>query len=143
VGRMARLLIAIKDPLGPRSENGASEFPLLIEDYVRVEIEGGILGGIFVIPRSALREGDRVWIMDENDRLLVRKVQIPWREEGTVWVSEGIRESERIVTSSITTPLPGMVLRVSTEGPQKPTDESVIQDLQQEAGMVTREERQP
>jgi len=112
-GRMARLLISIDDPLGLNSEEKG--LPLLINAYVRVEIEGRGVNDVFVIPRTAIREGDRIWIMDESNRLKVRPVNIIWRRVEDVLIKDGISAGERIITSGIPTPIPGMALRTQGE----------------------------
>ncbi len=112
-GKLAWLLVSIPDPLDQKSAN--PNLPLLVEAYVDVEIEGEYMDGVFVIPRAALREGNKVWVMDEKDQLDIRDVQIVWRGKETVWVKDGISDGEQIVTSSINTPLPGMTLRVSDQ----------------------------
>ncbi|NQT19795.1 MAG: efflux RND transporter periplasmic adaptor subunit [Planctomycetes bacterium] len=105
-GRMARLLVEIEDPLG------AGKAPLLLGAYVRVEIEGGRLDGVYELPRRTIREGGRVWVVNADDQLEVRQVKIAHGRTDTVIVSEGIAEGDNIITSPIATPMPGMRLRV-------------------------------
>jgi RND family efflux transporter MFP subunit len=121
-GRMARVLVAIEDPLNIRggtigTGNVAEEakLPLLVGAYVRVEIEGTELEDVFAVPRTALRDGDRVWIMDPRDRLVVRPVDVAWRRREKVLVRDGITEGERIVVGAISTPIPGMKLRLEDD----------------------------
>jgi len=114
-GRMARLLVAVDDPLGLNGEHN-SALPLLIDAYVRVEIDAGELEDVFVIPRTAIREGERVWIMDSEDRLAVRDVNIVWRRKDDVLVEDHIAPGERIVASRLPTPIPGMLLRINGMG---------------------------
>ncbi|MBN2430624.1 MAG: efflux RND transporter periplasmic adaptor subunit [Acidobacteria bacterium] len=113
-GRMARLLVRVKDPLSPDSRRS----PLLLGSYVRVEIAGRQLDHVFRIPRQAVHQGDTVYVMDEEDRLDIREVAIDWRTEEAVFVRSGLRPAERIVTSSIAKPAQGMALR--TNGPGQP-----------------------
>jgi len=58
-GRMARLLITVKDPLQLQS-NPEKRHPLILGSYVRVEINGVEVPGIAKIPRAAIREGKQV-----------------------------------------------------------------------------------
>ena len=112
VGRMARLLIRVDHPLRIGGENG---LPLLLDAYVRVEIEGRTLNEVVVLPRTALQEGDAVWIMDGDDRLARREVEIVWREAETVLVGKGLSAGDRVVVSHVPSPLSGMKLRVAEE----------------------------
>ncbi len=73
LGRMARVLVEIKDPLGlevsaktvvgegqPAAARG---LPLLIGAFVKVEIDGRELDGVVEVPREALRNGDTVYVV--------------------------------------------------------------------------------
>jgi RND family efflux transporter MFP subunit len=118
-GRMARILVAIDDPFSLESAVGGTDVltengkpPLLLGAYVRVEIEGTELEDVVAVPRTALRDGDRVWIMGQQERLVIRDIEVAWRLRDTVLVRNGIGEGERIVVGAISTPIPGMKLRV-------------------------------
>ncbi len=124
-GRMARLLIVIDDPLNNHERPGGSELPLLIGSYVTAEIHGRTIDRAIVIPRRALREvhdgGDGgaregLWIMDADDRLATREAEVVWRSEDTVIVADGLGDGERLITSTIATPIEGMKLTVSRAG---------------------------
>jgi RND family efflux transporter MFP subunit len=105
-GRLARVLIEVKDPLE------STHLPLLLHSYVNVEIDAKPFADSYLIPRKAIREGDRIWIADENDQLQFRKVSILWRKEAEVIVRDGIAENDAIITSLISSPVPGMKLRL-------------------------------
>ncbi|MBW2558871.1 MAG: efflux RND transporter periplasmic adaptor subunit [Deltaproteobacteria bacterium] len=119
-GRMARILIAVKDPLDLKSpENNRP--PLLIGEYVRVEIEGPELDGVVALPRSAMREGRSIWIADEDDTLDIRRMDILWRGEETVLIKNSLADGERIIVTDLSTPIQGMKVMVS-----KPADTSAV-----------------
>jgi RND family efflux transporter MFP subunit len=113
VGTMARVLVEVRDPLGLEAPDD-ERLPLLLGAYVHVAIEAPPLEAI-EIPRVALREGDQVYVMDEDDRLAIRGVTIGWRREHSVLVSSGLTSGERIITSSVPTPVEGLELRVEQE----------------------------
>lgn len=107
-GRMLRLLIEVKDPLG--LNEGRPTYPLLLGSFVRAEMEGVSVEGVFAVPRQALREGNRVWIRGEDGRLEIRGVEVLAGYPDEVLVREGLGDGEEIVTSLISAPLPGMRL---------------------------------
>ena len=72
-GRMARLLAEVADPLALQPET-AGQPKLLLGSYVRVEIEGELLPKAVAIERDLIRDGDQLWIMDDQDRLDIRTV---------------------------------------------------------------------
>ena len=121
-GRMARVMVSIDDPLGLNSKPMEGALALMLGAYVRVEIEGKELEDVFVLPRTAVHEGERVWIVDQEDRLEFRKVNIIWRTKEEIVVSNDLREGERVVTSGLASPVPGMKLRVRSEASSDESD---------------------
>jgi RND family efflux transporter MFP subunit len=112
-GRMARLLVGVDDPLGLRP--GASAPPrLLLDSYVRVTIEGKRLDRVAVLDRRHLHDGDRVWVMDNEDRLAIRPVVIAFRNRNQVLVSAGLDPGARLVISDLAAPVQGMRLRLAS-----------------------------
>jgi multidrug efflux pump subunit AcrA (membrane-fusion protein) len=114
VGRMARVLVEIDDPLGLNAKKNPATIPLMLGAYVRVEIEAGNAEEVFLLPRTALREGDQVWVAAEEDRLAVKPVEVLWRSKDTVLIRKGLSEGDRVVTNSIPLPIPNMKLRVES-----------------------------
>ena len=113
-GRMARLLISIKDPLGLH-ENGEKYPSLLIGEFVRVAIEGERLENVYRIPRSALRDNGFIWLAGEKNRLIIRPVTTLWRDVENVLVKDGINPGDRLVVSALSAPVEGMSLRTGRE----------------------------
>jgi RND family efflux transporter MFP subunit len=110
-GRMARLLAEVSDPLALQSTPG--EHPkLLLGSYVRVEIEGRLLPHVVVIERDLIHDGDQLWIMDDQDHLDIRSVEIAFRDQDHVLVTGGVHAGERLVTTNLPSPVQGMTLRL-------------------------------
>jgi len=111
-GRMARLLVSVKDPLVlDRPLDGVT--PLLIGEYVHVTIQGKQLSDVYRIPRSTLRDNNTVWLLDEEDRLRIQPVEAVWRDETSVLIGNHLSPGDRLVTSALATPADG--LRVQTK----------------------------
>lgn len=108
-GRMARLLISVKDPLN--LEGNPDLKPLLLGSYVSVMIDGGELADVFTIPRSAYRDNSTIWVLGADNKLEIRKVNPVWRDDATIVLEDGLAVGERLVTSSIAAPLQGMDLQ--------------------------------
>jgi RND family efflux transporter MFP subunit len=113
-GRMARLIVAVDNPLRLGNADAGDGLPLLLGSYVELDIEGRNLGNVIEVPRSALREGDRVFVMNAEDRLEIRSLEVLWRSSDSVLAQSGVRAGERLITSRIGTPTEGMPLRVAT-----------------------------
>jgi RND family efflux transporter MFP subunit len=109
-GRMARLLVEVRDPLDLQVKDGRRP-PLLIDEYVRVQIEGDFLEDVYRIPRYALRNDSQVWILDQEEKLAIRPVKTIWRDEEYVFVREGLHPDDLLIMSALATPVDGMQLR--------------------------------
>ena len=115
-GRMARILAAVKDPLGLK-DSGQTTRPLLIGEYVRVEIEGSPLSQVFRIPRVALRENDTIWIVGDDSTLNIRPVTTIWRDTQTVFLEQGLNPGDKLIVSDLAAPVEGM--KIQMEGAER------------------------
>ena len=118
-GRMARILVAVEDPLG-LSDPQADDPPLLIGEYVRVTIQGERLTGVYRIPRSALRDNSTLWLVGPDDTLQIQPVETVWRDNRIVLVNNHLQPGDRLVTSDLATPVAGMTVEVSAADPSRP-----------------------
>lgn len=112
-GRMAQVLVSIPDPLELNKPEG-ERHPLLLGEYIRVEIEGPMLENVIILPRSTIREGSRVWVKNDENRLEVRTVDIVLSRKDSVLVSRGIEDGDQVVMTQLPAAIPGLKL-VSAE----------------------------
>ncbi|MEQ9502910.1 MAG: efflux RND transporter periplasmic adaptor subunit [Deltaproteobacteria bacterium] len=111
-GRMARLLVEVKDPLGLETK-AEDNLPLLLGAYVRVDIEGRTLPRVAELPRRALRDGNAVWIAAPDDTLRIQDVHVSWRGRDVVFVDRGLNANDRVIASRLAMPIVGMAIRTS------------------------------
>ena len=76
--------------------------------FVEAEIEGLLVDGIVVMPRSALRNGNRVLIVDADNRLRFRDIDPLRLYQDDVLIRGGLALGERVCLSSLQTPMDGM-----------------------------------
>jgi RND family efflux transporter MFP subunit len=112
-GAMARLLLNIDNPLGERGN-----LPLLLGSFVDVAIAAQPIDDAIRLPRVALRNGRNVYVMNDQDLLEIRDVQIAWTEPDAVLITGGLEPDERVVISRIATPVPNMLLRTAEQTPE-------------------------
>jgi RND family efflux transporter MFP subunit len=105
-GRMAKILINVKDPLQRTKVDGG--LPLLLGSYVRVEIEAGTLRDVVSIDRTALRDNRRIWVVDSNGRLQIRDVNVRWRKDETIYIDPALKPGETMIVSELRVALPEM-----------------------------------
>jgi RND family efflux transporter MFP subunit len=104
--RMIEIIAEVKDPLGLDSD----KIPLMAGDYVSFEIMGSFMKNVFEIPREYIHD-ENIWIFN-NSKLEIRPVNIIWKDNKNVFVETGLKQGEKIVTSSITIPVNGMPLKI-------------------------------
>jgi len=109
-GRMARVLVAVADPLHLSAPLHESRV-LILGAYVRVEITGRRLEKVVRVSRTALRDGDSVWVMKPDHTLDIRQVRIKWSGNEYVCVGEGLRDGDLLITSDLGAPVQGVALR--------------------------------
>jgi RND family efflux transporter MFP subunit len=105
-GRMARVLVRVKDPLGLKEPG--EKVPLLLGSFVQVQIDAGSLEDVLVIPRAALREGNQIWVVDSSNELQIRPAEILWTRGDEVLIANVVKPGEQLVRSELKAPLPGM-----------------------------------
>ena len=117
-GRMTRLQITITDPLVPRETSGSASPIVLLGAYAEVLLPCRPVENALSVPRAAVREGDTLWIADDNDELQIRQVEILMRRPEDVLVVAGLEDGARVITSMVAVPLPGLKLSPRTRGAQ-------------------------
>lgn len=110
-GRLAQVLVEIPDPLALEpAHKGVPR--VLIGSYLKAEVVGRMLENVVALDRSLLREGDTVWVMNEQDELEVRPVEVAYAGRGEVLISNGLSSGDRVIITDIPTATDGMPLRV-------------------------------
>lgn len=105
--------------------------PLLLGSYVEAEIDAGMLNAVIRAPRRAVRDNDRVWVVDANDRLQVRDAEVIWASGQVVYLSDrNLRAGDRVIVSRVTGQVPGTVVRTR----EVDVDASLLDELTPLAG---------
>ncbi len=138
VGRMARVLVEIPEPLRTDDlsdatkgavRDGASaprspSLPLLLGAYVRVHVDAGNLDGVIEIPRTAVHEGDVVYVADTEGKLRLKRPSVVWRTEDTLLVRGALKSGDQVIISQVATALEGMDVRVVVGEPEARSEET-------------------
>lgn len=112
-GRMARLLIKVDNPLGI---NDTASLPLLLNSYVNIKIQGPRLDNVFAIPREVIHEGNLLWLMTKDAKLDIIPINILMNRDNDILVNQGIKSGALIITSNISIPVEGILLKNVTPG---------------------------
>ena len=113
LGAQARLIIEVEDPMG--LAGAERELPLFLNAFVDVEIEGTPFDSVVAIPRKAVRDGDKVWVLVDG-KLEIRDIDVAWRERDVVLAKGGIAVNDKIITSRLSAPVAGMTLKLAGAG---------------------------
>lgn len=111
--RMVHVVAVVRDPYG-RSED-PDRPPLAVGLFVQAEIAGLHVERIARLPRSVLRDDGRVPVLTPEGRLELREVEVLRTTRDDVLIRDGLRDGERVVLSSLTAPVEGMLLRTAEE----------------------------
>jgi len=99
--RMVNVIIRVDNPY-------ATYPPLAMGLYVKTAMEGRYHSKVSVIPTSALRDGDMVWVLDEEDRIRFKKVEPIKIYRDQALIGSGINEGDRVVISFLKVVTDGM-----------------------------------
>lgn len=110
--RTATLLLEVQNPLDP-PDGG---LPLLVGAFVDVTIDGRERDGALSVPRTAIYDGDTVWVVNSDERLEPRTVTTGWSLSTSVEVRSGLKAGDKVVTTPLSGPIAGTrVKQVSGE----------------------------
>lgn len=109
--RLARLLIKIPDPLN--LDNNTDAPVMIIGSFVEAELQGDTIRDVIRLNRNYLRNNNTVWVM-ENEQLSIKDVEVKLTDAHYAYISSGLENGAKVVTSNISTVTDGIPLR--TEG---------------------------
>lgn len=103
--RMINVVVRVEKPYATRP-------PLAVGLFVTVIIEGRALPHAAVIPRSGLRQGNVVWVVDKDNRLHFKKVELARFDGDNAILKTGLDADETVVISPLKAVTDGMKVRV-------------------------------
>lgn len=110
--RTLGVIIAVDDPYA--QARPGERPPLTRSMFVEVDLRGQPRPGSIVIPREALRRtpggAPVAWVLDGEDRLRSRPVDVAFRQDGLAVLRSGVAEGERVVLSDLIPAVEGMLI---------------------------------
>ena len=111
----------IDDPFGLESGNPE----LRIGQPVRAAVDGVVLDDVFVLPRSALRGVNRVYLIEQPDLTIERTDVTPvWSTSDALVVREGLKEGDWLATSRMLNAPNGAEVKIVEEAKAAETDDA-------------------
>ena len=106
--RTVGVIVTVDDPY--RQAQPGLRPPLVKGMFVEVELRGQPRPDSLVIPRAAFHE-NQVYLVDAQNRLEKRPVEIGIEQPGFVTIAAGLRAGERVVLSDLIPAIEGMLLK--------------------------------
>ncbi len=109
--RMVNVIAQIESPY-KRSGNRP---PLAIGLFVEAEILGNNVDDVYVVPRSALQANEQIYVLNDENRLQFRDVDILRRVDEDVYIKGGFTSGETICLSTVNNAVEGMLVEPVTK----------------------------
>ncbi|MBV1909082.1 MAG: efflux RND transporter periplasmic adaptor subunit [Kangiellaceae bacterium] len=108
----------VTDPYSVSSSANA-DTPLKMGTFVTAHILGKQEQSLVKIPRDAFKDLTSILVSDKLNQLYSRHLEIARSEADFVYVRSGLEDGDRVVMTSIQSPVQGMKLRISGEEVEK------------------------
>ena len=106
----SRVLFAVarvEDPYGLNKNGKDGSEPLRIGTFVNATIEGKAIADLVTLPRSVLRAGNNLWVVDANNRLRNREVSVLRVGGEIIYVESGLEEGDLVSLTNVDSSLNG------------------------------------
>jgi len=100
----------IDDPYG--LNNPEQTTPLVVGLFVEAVIEGRTVDDVFKLPRSALRNQNDVLVVDADNKLRQRKINLLRTDFESAYISSGIQPGDRVCVSPVDVFVDGLLVEV-------------------------------
>lgn len=108
--RLARVLVKVPEPL--TQKEGKPE--LMIGSFVEAQLLGEEISNVIRLKRDYLHNNDKVWTM-EDGKLAIREVEVLLKDSEYVYITAGLEDGARVVTTNLSTVTEGIPLRTGKE----------------------------
>ncbi|WP_109261089.1 efflux RND transporter periplasmic adaptor subunit [Hyphobacterium indicum] len=122
--RVLYAIAQIDDPYGVAAEEGGSPLPVGL--FVDAEIQGREVTGAYVLPRSALRGSDSVYVAQVGGTLGIRNVSVITSDPDRLVISSGVTADDLVVTSPIRAASDGMRIRTFDQAGELIAERSAV-----------------
>ena len=97
----SRQLFVVAQVDDPYGRGTIGKPPLKVGIYVEAAIEGKLLEEVVVVPRSAVRNGNEVLLIDGENKLRHRTLSILWSDRNNVIVREDLEEGDLLCLTPV------------------------------------------
>ncbi len=119
--RVTYAVARIDDPYRLHSDGPA----LPVGTFVSAEINGAVAENVIRVPRSAVRGSDKLVMVDDENKLQIRQVDVIRTDASYVYVSAGTLDGSLVVMTALESPVNGMAVRTNRDLQQSRDTKSV------------------
>jgi RND family efflux transporter MFP subunit len=111
--RLSYVVAQIDSPY--EKKNGSNRPPLKVGLFIDAKIEGKRLPAAIKIPRQALRQDNTVYIVDKENRLRFKTVDVYKTDTEWAIITDGLEDGDRICLTALEYAVMGMQLEIEPE----------------------------
>ena len=118
--RTVDVVVRVPDPFSAgvavvESDPSSGTPPLLVGEFVDVEIEGVSPEQYFRAPRAALQPGNEVWAVNDGGVVSIVSVRVLQRADDEVFVTGALRDGQAVITGGIRFATEGMLVQTGAQ----------------------------
>ncbi len=103
------------DGEGIAPADGRDPPPLMVGQFVEVQIDGVAPERYFAVPRAALKTGNEVWALRSGDRVTIVPVRVLQRADDLVYVVGGLQAGQGVIVTGLQVAAEAMTVRTGSE----------------------------
>lgn len=112
----SRVIYAVAEIQDPYQREGTG-IPLQFGRFVQAQISGIAATQVTKVPRHLLRPGNQLLVVDAEQQLQFRQVQLSRADADFAYIGSGFEAADRLVISPVTNPLAGTLVRLTDQQP--------------------------
>ncbi len=106
----SRVTYAVARVEDPYQRQGDGD-PLPVGTFVSATIQGTVVENIIRVPRAVVRGTNELIFLDDDDKLLIRNVDIVRSDSDYAYIASGAQPGERVVVTVLETAIDGLQVR--------------------------------
>ena len=110
--RMVTVVAQVEAPYKTREDRP----PLAVGLFIEAEIIGRIAENVYIVPRSALQANNQIYIINADNELVFRDVDILRLVDEDVYIRDGLEGGEIVCLSTLSSAIEGMTVRPVVDG---------------------------
>ncbi len=116
--RLQYVVAQIQDPYGFQNKNtqdsGTKKQQAALTSglFVEAQIKGRLIKNIYILPQTAIHNNSTVWLLNDENRLKISKVDLLHRGKDKIYIKAGLNPGDAIIISPLDAVVDGMQLRI-------------------------------